>query len=109
MNDKIDNVITSADVSLESFIFPNVLFSSEGYLIGYTSKYISENLLNNNYIFNYGIDHIDFNKLISSYYQMINDALLLAEKNIKIMDLSYNIMSIILRILSLLPSRYSEE
>ena len=70
--------------SLDSFILPDVLFSSEGYLIGYMSKYIDKNLFKNSYIFNYGIDHIDFDKLIDSYYLMINDALLLAEKNIKI-------------------------
>jgi len=88
----VNEIITSDDINLKSFNFPDVLFACDGKLIGYTDKYIKNNLFKIELLFRYGIEHIDFDKLIDAYYVMRNDAAILADKNIKIYDLSYNIM-----------------
>lgn len=86
------DIITCDDINTESFIFPDVLFVENNKLIGYRSKFIKNNLFNDNLLFKYGVDHIDFDKLIDAYYIMCNDAEKLAADNIRIFDLSYNIL-----------------
>lgn len=88
----VNEVITTDRISLESFIFPNILFSINGCLIGHTSKYVANDLFDEDLFFDYGVNHIDFNKLIDAYYNMMSDAEKLADANIKIFDLSHNIM-----------------
>lgn len=88
----VNKIITSDDVSVESFNFPNVLFAHNGCLIGHTSKFVSNDLFDDEMFYDYGIEHINFDTLINAYYKMLNDAEILADLNIKIFDLSYNVM-----------------
>lgn len=88
----VDEVITTDDVDVKSFIFPDTLFAVDGKVVGYTCKCITKDDLDYKYLFMNGIDHINFDKLIAAYETMNNDALVLANHGIRIFDLSYNIM-----------------
>ena len=88
----VNSIITSDDIKVDNFIFPDVLFAENSKLIGYRSKYIQRNLFDTDYLFREGIKEFDFNKLMDAYYDICNDAEKLADANIEIFDLSYNLI-----------------
>ena len=62
-----DDVITTSSYKNKSFLFPHVLFVVGDELMGYTSDAVTCNLTSTNYLFENGIDHIDFDKLYVSW------------------------------------------
>ena len=87
-----DDVITTSSYKNKSFLFPHVLFVVGDELMGYTSDAVTCNLTSTNYLFENGIDHIDFDKLYAAYEVMYEDAIQLAKDGISIYDLPYNIV-----------------
>ena len=88
----LENIITSNMCDNASFNFPHVLFAVDNKLVGYTSRLIERDLTNYNYMFFHGIDHINFDKLISAYEVMYQNAIRLAQDGISIFDLPYNVL-----------------
>ena len=87
-----EEIITTADYQNKSFFFPHVLFVVGDELMGYTSDAASKNITSFKYLFDNGIDHINFDKLYSAYEVMYEDAIKLAEDGISIYDLPYNVV-----------------
>lgn len=87
-----EDIITTADYQNKSFLFPHVLFVVGDELMGYTSDAVKYNQTSYKYLFDNGIDHIDFDKLYAAYEVMYEDAIKLAEDGICIYDLPYNIV-----------------
>lgn len=88
----LEGCLTTDDIKVDSFIFPETLFAVDGKLVGYTSKYIRGNKFSLDIILVNRLDYINFENLINAYYKMKEDAILLAQNGIKIFDLSYNIV-----------------
>lgn len=87
-----EDIITTADYQNKSFFFPHVLFVVGDELMGYTSDAVKKNLTSYRYLFDHGIDHIDFDKLYKAYEVMYEDAIQLARDGISIYDLPYNVV-----------------
>ena len=89
----VKKIITDADINTEAFAFPDTIFTVRGTLAGYTSKLISPNLFSNEFLVKKNtISHINFNKLIKAYYEMIGDVDYLTSQGIKIYDLGFNLL-----------------
>lgn len=89
----IDKIITTSDVTNESFAFPQILFTVGDDFVGYTSELVEPDLFDDYFFVTQNtIDHIDFDKLIKAYYKMEKDVLLLTNNSIKIYDLPYNLL-----------------
>lgn len=89
---EIRNIITTGDYQNKSFNFPHVLFVVDGELMGYTSDAVTRSLADRDYIFNNGINHIDFDKLYQAYKIMYQDEIQLANDGICIYDLPHNVI-----------------
>ena len=87
-----EDIITTADYQNKSFFFPHVLFVVGDELMGYTSDAVKKNLTSYRYLFDHGVDHIDFDKLYKAYEVMYEDAIQLARDGISIYDLPYNVV-----------------
>lgn len=87
-----EDIVTRSECSVKSFAFPHVLFTVNGELMGYTSDLVKKDITNDKYLFEHGIDHIDFEKLYAAYEVLYDDAIKLAEEGIGIYDLSFNLM-----------------
>ena len=89
----IDKIITTADITNDSFAFPEILFTINGDFVGYTSTLISPNLFSDKLlVVQNTIDHINFDKLIDAYHKMKMDVVHLTSEGIKIYDLPFNIL-----------------
>ncbi len=89
----LDAVITKDDINLQSFAFPDELYSVGNVLKGYRTDYIPNDLFapENTYDIR-TIPTIDFSKLSKAYKVMYNDILKLSSENILIDDLPFNII-----------------
>lgn len=88
----LEDIVTTCDSNNESFAFPHILFIVENELLGYTSKMIPKNDLDDTKLLCDGIAHIDFDKLYNAYLVMRNNAIALAQEGIRIYDLSCNVV-----------------
>lgn len=86
------NIITTSSYKNKSFAFPHVLFVVNDKLVGYTTDVVPGNIIHDDYLFEHGIDHIDFDKLYEAYQVLHEDALQLANDGIGILDLSFNLI-----------------
>ena len=90
----LNKIITSQDIDIASFIFPDELYAVKRRLVGLRQKYIESNLFGSENIFENkeSIYKIDFDKLLNAYYIMIKDIEKLSQEKIQIYDLPYNLM-----------------
>lgn len=82
-------VITTQDIQLNSFAFPETLFSIDNVLEGYTARYVNNDLIKK---IGEDISFIKFDSLIKAYYKMKKDVEKLSNNHIKIYDLYNNIL-----------------
>lgn len=85
-------ILTTDDINLPSFAFPEELYVVKNWLLGYKSRLIKGNLFSEK-VFN-SIDDlkkINFNDLAKAYKIMLQDVDLLSEEKIRIYDLSFNL------------------
>lgn len=87
----IEDIITEADIKLESFIFPKTLLAINNQFKGYTSIFVENNQLDFEYIED-NFYNLNINKLIKAYARILKDVIKLSEKNIVIYDLIYNLL-----------------
>ena len=93
MNYDISKIITTDDIKLDSFAFPETLFVCNGELLGYTTRYIAPNYFNDRYTYSTdNLMRLDFQKLKVAYNLMREDLVHLSQKRIHIYDLAYNLM-----------------
>lgn len=90
----ITKIITSKDLEINSFIFPDELYAVKKRMVGLKQKHIAPNLFNIENISENpdSISQIDFNKLLNAYYIMLKDIEKLSAEKIQIYDLPYNLM-----------------
>ena len=89
----INKIITTSDITNESFAFPQILFTIAGEVVGYMSDLVEPNLFHDCFLAELNtIDHIDFDKLIEAYYKMKNDVSALTDSGIRIYDLPFNLL-----------------
>lgn len=91
---KLSEIITTKDINLKSFAFPQELYSISQKLVGYKTEYITPDLFNYNDLIMKpeSIYRINFNSLKTSYDKMLKDVEKLSQENIKIIDLPCNLM-----------------
>lgn len=88
-----DKIITTHEVDLESFAFPKQLYTVNGVLKGYRTKYVEGDLFSTeNTLDITNIYMIDFRSLVNAYLRMKSDVVALSEKHIAIYDLPFNLM-----------------
>lgn len=86
-------IITAEDINLTSFAFPQEVYATKNWLLGYKTRLIKNNLFNiNNFLDMNDLKKIDFNALAKAYKVMLNDVDLLSEERIKIYDLTFNLV-----------------
>ena len=87
-------IITTKDIELKRFYLPEELYTMKEQLLGYKTKYLPTDLfdfdkrdgnLDNLYKMN-------FDKLIKAYYKMLKEIEKLSNEQIKIYDLSHNLI-----------------
>lgn len=85
-------ILTVDDINLPSFAFPEKLYTTKNWLLGYKSRLIRNDLFNGD-IFNSPEDlaSINFNNLAKAYKIMLRDVDLLSEEKIRIFDLTFNL------------------
>ncbi len=90
---EVDKIITESDVELDSFAFPDELYTVEDKLFGYRTEYVSRDYfsVDNTYDLDTIID-LDFEKLIKAYKRMLEDIKQLSKENILVYDLPLNLM-----------------
>lgn len=89
----VNEIITTDDIKLESFAFPEELYVVDGIFKGYKSEYCNNNIFNDEFLSEpTNIVNINFKKLLKAYYKMKKDVIKLSSKNIRIYDLSYNLL-----------------
>lgn len=91
---KLDKIITTKDIKLDSFSFPDLLFVVGKKLVGYRTNYVTPDLfdfynLTNNYENMY---KINYNSLTKAYYNMLDDVEKLSKEQIRICDLGCNLI-----------------
>lgn len=87
-----NDIITSDEVSCDSFVFPDVLFVIGGRVVGFVSKCVKRDLIDNSLIDDDYLKTFDYDSYISAYEVMEQDVSKLSVEGIKIFDLSSNIM-----------------
>lgn len=87
-----EKIITTTERQNSSFAFPHVLFVVDGVLVGYTSDVVPRDITSNRFLFDHGIDHIDFKNLYDAYEVVYDNAIKLANEGIAIYDLSFNLL-----------------
>lgn len=86
-------IITTQDINLPSFVFPEEVYATKDWLLGYKTRLIKNNLFSiENLIDIQDLKKIDFNALASAYKVMLDDVKLLSEARIKIYDLTFNLI-----------------
>lgn len=93
----VNKIITvnDIDINLSHYLLPQELYVlNDNTLIGYKTKYIREKNLfefNNLIKSNYTLNQINFDSLITAYYEILKETDLLSDKNILIYDLAWNL------------------
>lgn len=83
------NKITTHDLSLKSFIFPDQLFICDGLIYGYKAKYFSNDIFN---IKKTKDTKIDVLNLLNARRQAIKDIEVLTNLNYKLIDVFGNVL-----------------
>lgn len=89
-----EDIITSSDIILDSFIFPESIFCVNGILKGYTSEFINNNIMpsfNNDFSLE-SLERIDFDNMIRSYYNLVVDTYRLSNQGVKMSDKIFNLL-----------------
>lgn len=90
-----DKIITTNDIEVSSYIFPDELYAIKNKLIGYKTKYIKEKDLfrieNLENLFKSEIE-ITEDLFLNAYYQILKDTENLSKEKISIYDLTYNLL-----------------
>ena len=87
-----EEIIKNDEVNIDSFIFPETLLVVDGYLYGYISKYVNNNLFDSNMLNFFQEGVIDYKALKEAYKIFKKDVYKLSKKNIKIYDLPNNLL-----------------
>lgn len=90
----LDEILTTRDIDVDSFIFPEQLYAIRNRLVGLKHKYINVNLFDGDIILNNpnSIYQIDFKSLLKSYYVFLKDVEKISEQRILIYDLPGNLI-----------------
>lgn len=83
-----EDIIMSADVKIENFLFPEVLLFVSGKVRGYKTRYIPKDTFGD---FLYP-NKVDFEKLVTAYYDFLEQVIDISKKNICFYDLAYNLI-----------------
>lgn len=81
-------IITSDDFKLNSFIFPDKLYLVDDKIVGYISKYFSNDIFNNDYI----DKKINLNKIAYAREKMLDDIATLNYNKIYLFELCFNLL-----------------
>lgn len=89
-----EDIITSSDILLDSFVFPEVVFSIDDALKGYTSEFIDKNLMPNfeNDFSLEMLERIDFDLMIRAYYNLLVDTYRLSNQGVKMSDKLFKLL-----------------
>lgn len=86
-------ILTVDDIDLPSFAFPEKVYATKDWLLGYKTKLIKNNLFNGEIFYSpEDLANINFNSLARAYKVMLQDVDLLSEEKIKIFDLTFNLV-----------------
>lgn len=85
-------IIMNNEVGIESFLLPLDILVVDGKMRGYTTKYIKNNILSDNIIYDTDVLNFDFYSLKQAYKLMEIDVSLLTDKGILIYDLANNLV-----------------
>lgn len=89
----VENVITKDDINLQSFAFPEEVYTVDGVVRGYKTEYIENDLFGPSNTYNIKtMDSINFDTLSKSYKVMLKDVVELSKHNILIYDMPFNIL-----------------
>lgn len=89
----LENIVTTNDIQLDSFAFPEELFMADNKLIGCKMKFAGNDLLKDYNLADLeAISVINFNKFKKAYYKMLKDVYTLSNNNIELYDLPFNIV-----------------
>lgn len=91
---KLPEIITTKDIKLESFAFPQELHAILQKLVSYSAEYIPLDLFNYHDLVTKpeSIYKIDFDSLKNAYDKMLKDIEKLSQENIKIVNLPCNLI-----------------
>ena len=84
----VNEIITTRDYSLSSYIFPDELHVIDNMLVGYISKYIQNNIFNNIKTAKFK----NYGNLLKAYNKLINDTEVLTSDNITINEVVCNLL-----------------
>lgn len=83
-----EDIIMSDEVEIENFLFPEKLVFVNGKVRAYKTKYIPNDTFG---LYLYP-ENVDFEKLVSAYYDFLNQVIAISKKNIVFYDLAYNLI-----------------
>ena len=90
---KVSDILTTKDIQIDSFVFPEVLFCHRKYLYGYLARYISDDLFYLGHRSNYKKMYpIDFEQMRRAYEWVRKDIERLSNANILMDDLFTNLL-----------------
>lgn len=88
-----DKIITTEVIDLPSFAFPEELYVTKDWLLGYKAKLLKNNLFKEEIFHTIeDLKRIDFNALAMAYKKMLSDVDVLSEEKVKIYDLTFNLI-----------------
>lgn len=88
----IDDILTKDDFQLQSFAFPETIFTVNGCMEAYTSSLVPQNLFDHEHLTINGIQNINFDNLINAYKTMQDDVSQLTKSGIVLSDVPGNIL-----------------
>ena len=95
VNYDIKKVITIDDIELKQYILPEELYVVDNELVGYKTRYIKEKNIfdeSNSYEILKKLYELKEKVLIDAYYRILKETEMLSRKQIKICDLTYNLL-----------------
>lgn len=84
----IEDIIMDPDVGIENFVFPTKIFLINRKIRAYKTRYIPNDLFKD---YSYP-EKIDFDKLISAYYDFLEKTFIISKKGIAYDDLATNLI-----------------
>ena len=89
-----EEIITANDILLDSFIFPEKIFCVDEVLKGYTSDFVSTDLMPNlsNDFSLEKLERINFDNMIRAYYNLVVDTYRLSNQGVKMSDKIFNLL-----------------